>query len=74
MKCTICGVGEVSPGTTTVTVERDEAVVVIRNVPAEVCDTCGEYYLEGAVVDRIMEHAERAIQNGAEIEVIRYAA
>jgi YgiT-type zinc finger domain-containing protein len=74
MKCTICGVGKISPGTTTVTLERGGTVVVVRNVPAETCDSCGEYYLEGEIVDRLMDSAERAFKSGAEVEVIRYAA
>ena len=42
MKCAICKNGETYPGTTTVTLTRGEATIVIKNVPAEVCDNCGE--------------------------------
>lgn len=43
MKCVICKTGETRSGTTTVTLSRGETTVVIKNVPAEVCDTCGEH-------------------------------
>ena len=37
MQCTICKTGQTHPGTTTVTLQRDNTVVVIRDVPAEIC-------------------------------------
>ena len=49
MKCVICKTGRTHPGTTTVTLQRDNSVVVIRDVPAEICEDCGEYYLSKPV-------------------------
>ena len=74
MKCTICTHGSTEPGSTTVTVQREQATLIFRGVPAEVCDNCGEYYLDGPTADRIFTKAEEAIRGGAEIEIIRYAA
>src|SRR2546422_8301609 len=48
MKCVICQFGETEPGTTTVTLTRGETTVVIRDVPAQVCTTCGEEYVDQA--------------------------
>ena len=45
MKCTICKTGHTHPGITTVTLQRDNTAVVIRDVPAEICEDCGESYL-----------------------------
>ncbi len=45
MKCTICKTGHTHPGIATVTRQGDNAVVVLRNVPADICEDCGEYYL-----------------------------
>ena len=42
MKCVICKNGEVTPGTTTVTLERGQTTLVVKGVPARVCMTCGE--------------------------------
>ncbi|MBD2513615.1 type II toxin-antitoxin system MqsA family antitoxin [Nostoc sp. FACHB-973] len=74
MKCVICQHGETKPGLVTVTLERDECIVVLKKVPAEICDNCGEYYLSDAVTEHVLEKAESAINNGAELEIIRYAA
>ncbi len=38
MKCVICKTGETAPGKVTVTLQRDEATVLIKDVLAEVCD------------------------------------
>lgn len=74
MRCVICKNGETQPGLVTVTLERDECIVVIKKVPAFVCDNCGEYYLSDAITEQVLERAEVAVNNGAEVEIIRYAA
>jgi len=43
-------------------------------VPAENCENCAEYYLSEDVAEKVQALAERAIRQGAEIEVLRYAA
>jgi YgiT-type zinc finger domain-containing protein len=74
IKCVICQYGETKPGLVTVTLERDECIIVLKKVPAEICDNCGEYYLSDAVTEQVLQKAESAINNGAELEIIRYAA
>ena len=74
MKCVICKNGETETGTTTVTLERDDTVVVIKEVPAEICRNCGEYYLSAEVTQRVMERGEDAVESGEEVKVLRYAA
>jgi YgiT-type zinc finger domain-containing protein len=74
MRCVICKHGETAPGLTTVTLTRDEAVVVFKAVPADICQNCGEYYLSDELTDRLLQKAEAAIANGSEVEIQRYAA
>lgn len=74
MKCSICKNGETHHGTTTVTMTRGEATIVVKNVPAEICDNCGEYYLDDATSAKIMSMAEEAIKQNHEVEVIQFAA
>ena len=74
MKCLICKTGTTKEGTTTVTLEREETVVVIKDVPAHVCDNCGEYYLTEEVSKRIYALAEEAVQRKVQVEVLHYAA
>ena len=49
MKCVMCKGGELAPGKTTVKVQRGETLVIIKDVPADVCQDCGEAYLDGNV-------------------------
>lgn len=74
MKCVICKHGDTSAGMATVTLTRGEATVVIKNVPAEICDNCGEYYLDDTVSQHVLTIAERVIEKAAEVEVVQYAA
>ena len=74
MKCVICRVGETLPGRVTVTLQRDGTTVILRDVPADVCDNCEEYYLSEAVTDRVLLLAEDAASKQVEVEIRRYAA
>jgi hypothetical protein len=57
-----------------VTLQRGETTVVIKAVPAEICDACGEYYLSEAITRVVMDLAEAAVERGAEVEILRFAA
>lgn len=74
MRCAICKHGQTQSGLVTVTLERDECIVIIKRVPAEICNSCGEYYLGDTITEIVLQRAEVAINNGAEVEIIRYAA
>ena len=74
MKCGICRTGDTHPGSATVTLQRDKVTVIIKDVPAEVCGNCGEYYLSEAVASDVLMRAEHAAERGAEVEILRYAA
>ena len=72
MKCSICKQGETQPGFTTVTLQRDERTLVIKGVPAEICENCGEYYLSQEIASRLYQQAEESLQHGAEVEIGRF--
>ena len=74
MKCALCGHGNTHSGDVTVTLQRGETVIIVKLVPAEVCDNCGEYYLSEAVTDHVLRRAEDAAGRGAEVEILKYAA
>ncbi len=56
------------------TLQRGETIVVTKNVPADVCENCGENYLSDSVAEKVMARAEEAVKNGVEVEILRYAA
>ena len=74
MKCVMCNNGDTQPGFVNVTLSRGETVVVVKGVPADVCENCGEYYLSETVTEKILAQAKTAVEHGAEVEVLRFAA
>ncbi|MBN1980391.1 MAG: type II toxin-antitoxin system MqsA family antitoxin [Chitinivibrionales bacterium] len=74
MKCAICRNGQTVQGTITIVMERSGTTVIIKDVPAEVCDNCGEEYISSDINKRLLEKAEKAIERGVDIELLRFAA
>ena len=74
MKCVICKHGETSPGTTTVTLERGGATLVIKNVPAQICDNCGEAYVDEGTTRQLLGIADEALRAGVQVDVREFAA
>ncbi len=58
--CPICHGGRKQPGTTTFTVELGFGIVVVRDVPAQVCDLCGADWLEDSVAEKLELIVEQA--------------
>jgi len=63
-----------SPGNTSLTFEKGAATVVIKGVPAKICDNCGESFVTETVARKVHKVAETEFAKGVEIEVIHYAA
>jgi YgiT-type zinc finger domain-containing protein len=74
MNCLICKHGIYAPGIVTVKLERDAAIILIKNVKAEVCDTCGNYLLDQSTTRQVLELAEERFSTGTELEVIKLKA
>jgi len=74
MNCVICKNGTTAEGFVTVTLQRNSSIIIIKNVPAEVCDNCGEYYLNDDVAGTVLRIAEKATENNPEVEILQYAA
>ena len=69
MRCGICGHGSTCQGTTTVTLQKDGATVVFKEVPAETCENCGERYVSEAVTSRLLKEVKGAAASGVQVEV-----
>jgi len=57
-----------------VTVERDGTTIVVHNVPADVCETCGEDYLDAAIASSLETFLQEAARSGVRFEVREYKA
>jgi len=74
VRCPICREGELRPGRTSLLLERDGRTIVVRHVPALVCENCGEAFVAEPETAATLAHAERAVQDGVTVEVREYAA
>ena len=74
MDCHLCKHGQTQPGKVTVTFQRGESLIIFKQVDAEVCENCGEYYFSEAVTEKLLKRAEEAEKNGAEVEILRFAS
>lgn len=72
MKCVICKQGDTHPGTTTITLERGTATLVFKNVPAQVCDNCGEAFVDARDSSNLLSVAEEAVRSGVLVDIREY--
>ena len=72
MKCVICKHGETKKGTTTITLERENSTIVFKDVPAQICDNCGEKYVDGTTTKELLKKANDIIKSGAEVDIRKF--
>ncbi|MCD8181410.1 MAG: type II toxin-antitoxin system MqsA family antitoxin [Firmicutes bacterium] len=72
MKCIECA-GELTEKTKTYVANLDSCVIIIKNVPALVCESCGEVYYSDEVFERIETIVEKLKNFINDIAVIDYA-
>jgi YgiT-type zinc finger domain-containing protein len=74
MKCVICKQAETRPGKVTVTLERGSLTLVVKGVPAQVCPSCGEEYVDEATTTHLLQTAEEVARAGVQVDIREYAA
>jgi len=72
MKCMICKHGETKQGTTTVTLEKGSSTIVFKEVPAQICDNCGEKYIDEATTKELLNKSREIVKNGVEVDIRKY--
>lgn len=74
VKCPICKHGHQVDQKITVTLDRGPASVVFKNVPARVCENCGEQFVDEKTTASVLEQAESAAKSGVEVAVRSFVA
>ena len=74
MKCPICKKGDTALCTTTVTLQRDGLTLIVKSVPAEVCDNCGEAFVDEKVTAQLLDNVESEARDGSEVNVRHFQA
>lgn len=73
MKCPICRNGHTESGFTTVTLERNQTTLVYKQVPADICENCGEIYLSSAINGALLKQANNELNRGVYLEMVNYS-
>ena len=73
MKCVVCRFGETELGTITYNLDRKSMILVVKDVPAEVCDACGEGFIDPSISERLDEIVNEAEESGAEVLIRKHA-
>ncbi len=67
--CPLCGGRKVN-GKTIYSVDLGFGVVIVRNVPATVCDQCGEEWIGSETARKLENLVEEARQKRLQVEVM----
>lgn len=74
MICPTCQTGHTAQGTATKTLERGDTLIVVRHVPADVCNRCGAPLYAGAVVEQLLALLDEAARGGVTFQVREFAS
>ena len=72
MLCLICRQAETVDGLTSVHFERGKMRLLVNNVPARICPSCGEAYVEEQVAVSLLREADDVSAAGEVDGVIEY--
>ncbi len=70
MECVICKNGNTKKGLVTFTLERENVIIVFKNVPALICENCGDFYLTEETTELLLNKATKTLEKGVEFEII----
>ena len=45
-----------------------------KEVPAHICDNCGEKYIDDSVMKELLEKAREIVESGVEVDIRKYKA
>lgn len=61
MKCLVCKHDRFRQGTTILPIERGNAILLITDIPARVCENCGEPYLDEETAQGVQDLANETL-------------
>ena len=73
MICLLCRQAEIVDGFTSAAFERDETRLVVRQIPARVCPSCGEAYMDEDVALALLRELDELTATGIMETVVQFA-
>ena len=59
-------------GKVTVKLEKNGSIILIKEVPAYICDICDHYYLDETITEEVLKkERNEGLSKGTELEVIK---
>jgi YgiT-type zinc finger domain-containing protein len=74
MICPICKCGHTKPGFASVTLEREAMTLLVKQVPAQICENCGEEFIDEVASVQLLSTAASAMRDGVQVELRQFAA
>jgi len=72
MKCPLCK-GEMQKGKTSMPYETGkDRLIVVKDVPALICEQCGESFIESSVLKRVEKILEAVEKSGMTLGFLEY--
>ena len=71
MNCALC-TGSLKKGMVNHIIDLGDGIIIIKNVLANVCNQCGEYYVDTQTAIKLEEIIEELRKNKAEVLIINY--
>lgn len=70
--CPICG-GTTTKSKTTFSVDKGETLIVVRDVPANVCQQCGEEWIDDSTSAKLERIVDEARDKNTQVEIVALA-
>ena len=67
--CPLCG-GQKEKGTTTYSVDNGQSLIVVRSVPAMICQQCGEEWIDHETAQALERIVDEGRQKNAQVEIV----
>ena len=71
MNCGLCK-GNLTQGKANHIVDLKEGIIIIKDVPANICKQCGEYYVDTKIAMVLESIVDEVRKNKAEVLIINY--
>ncbi len=71
MNCVLCK-ANLTEGRVNHIIDQGEGIIIVKNVPANTCQQCGEYYLDTKAALEIETMVDEIKKNKAEVFIVNY--
>lgn len=64
---------ELKKNFSTVLLEKDEMILLFKQVPSEICENCGEEYISSEVNRMLLRHAREELNRNVSLEMLNFS-